>query len=117
MKEEALINAVIEIEALMMMAAQAANDRSEQRREVPSEVEDPHQTKEQRIDEAFNCSDTYDDSSQRSIGLTDLERFGAEDAFLESPRQLLPLDLPATQLPISLDKLASGGTRHSRSYS
>lgn len=62
LKEEALLNAVAEIEALMITAELAANESSEQGRVVRSEFEDLRRTPEQRIDEAFNGRATQEQS-------------------------------------------------------
>lgn len=54
LKEEALRNAVIEIEALRKTAAQVANARSEGEQRIRSEIEGLRRIQEQRIEEAHN---------------------------------------------------------------
>lgn len=68
LKEEALLNAVVEIEALMITAAHAANERSEQGRGVRSETEELRRTQEQRIDEAFNGRATQEQAQASCFG-------------------------------------------------
>lgn len=54
LKEEALLNALAEIESIMITAELATNASSEQGQVVRSEFEDVSRTHEQRIDETFN---------------------------------------------------------------
>lgn len=90
LKEEALLNAVIEIEALIVTAAQVTNERSEQGSGVRSEIEVLRRTQEQRIGTFSEDSDipadvlprlTSDNSSESSTGLGDLAQLGVENAF------------------------------------
>ncbi len=86
LEEEALSNAVIEIEALSRMAAQAANERAEKERLVRSEIEALCRTPEQQIEELDKPADVIrhldsDSSSERSLGLNDLARLEGQDAF------------------------------------
>lgn len=94
LEEEALLNAVIEIEALSKTAAQAANERAERERRIRSEIEALRRTQEQRAEKGIATFSedldipadvirrlNSDSLSERSVGLSDLARLGGENAF------------------------------------